>query len=164
MAFWCVDSGEPVQPPFKLRNSKWCSVSSSTLRIFKRLVMALIRLRVCAGWSKALLVIHTTFLEIPCHGSYDIFQSVNNSMIFSNQSITKVLIRLNQCAGLSAPFMFANPWRQVFSRLSPISLTPITNLLAFQQAIIQSYCNWALASRLNILWVLSYWLDSICSF
>ena len=24
----CVDSDEPVQPPFKLRNSKWCSVSS----------------------------------------------------------------------------------------------------------------------------------------
>ena len=23
-----VDSDEPVQPPFKLRNSKWCSVSS----------------------------------------------------------------------------------------------------------------------------------------
>ena len=26
-----VDSYEPVQPPFKLRNSKWCSVSSITL-------------------------------------------------------------------------------------------------------------------------------------
>ena len=23
----CVDSGKHVQPPFKLRNSKWCSVS-----------------------------------------------------------------------------------------------------------------------------------------
>ena len=23
-----VDSDEPLQPPFKLRNSKWCSVSS----------------------------------------------------------------------------------------------------------------------------------------
>ena len=27
----CVDSDEPVQPPFKLRNSKWCSVSSLTI-------------------------------------------------------------------------------------------------------------------------------------
>ena len=27
----CVDLGEPVQPPFKLRNSKWCSVSSYTV-------------------------------------------------------------------------------------------------------------------------------------
>ena len=26
-----VDSDEPVQPPFKLRHSKWCSVSSLTL-------------------------------------------------------------------------------------------------------------------------------------
>ena len=29
----CVDSDEPVQPPFKLRNSKCCSVSSLTLNI-----------------------------------------------------------------------------------------------------------------------------------
>ena len=27
----CVDSDKPVQPPFKLRNSKWCSVSSFTV-------------------------------------------------------------------------------------------------------------------------------------
>ena len=26
-----VDSDEPLQPPFKLRNSKWCSVSSLTV-------------------------------------------------------------------------------------------------------------------------------------
>ena len=26
-----VDSDEPVQPPFKLRNSKWCPVSSVTI-------------------------------------------------------------------------------------------------------------------------------------
>ena len=26
----CVDSDEPVQPPFMLRNSKWCSVSRLT--------------------------------------------------------------------------------------------------------------------------------------
>ena len=32
--------------------------------------MALIRLRVCAGWSEPLLVAHTTLLEIPCCGSY----------------------------------------------------------------------------------------------
>ena len=29
--FTSVDSDEPVQPPFKLRNLKWCSVSSLTL-------------------------------------------------------------------------------------------------------------------------------------
>ena len=27
-----VNSDEPMQPPFKLRNSKWCSVSSLTVR------------------------------------------------------------------------------------------------------------------------------------
>ena len=27
----CVDSDRPGQPPFKLRNSKWCSVSSLTI-------------------------------------------------------------------------------------------------------------------------------------
>ena len=29
--FTSVDSDEPVQPPFKLWNSKWCSVSSLTV-------------------------------------------------------------------------------------------------------------------------------------
>ena len=33
-------------------------------RIFQRLAMALIRLRVCAGWSEPLLIAHTTLLEI----------------------------------------------------------------------------------------------------
>ena len=35
-----------------------------------RLAKALIRLRVCAGWFEALLVVHTTLLEISCRGSY----------------------------------------------------------------------------------------------
>ena len=39
-------------------------------RIFMRLAKALIRLRVCAGWSEALLVAHTTLLEISCRSSY----------------------------------------------------------------------------------------------
>ena len=38
-------------------------------RILKRLAKALIRLRACAGWSEALLVAHTTLLEILYHGS-----------------------------------------------------------------------------------------------
>ena len=64
-----VDSLEPVQPPFKLRNLEHCSVSGFTLRIFKPLAKALISLHVCAGWSEPLLVAHTTSLEITCHGS-----------------------------------------------------------------------------------------------
>ena len=45
------------------------SKSLKSHRIFKRLAKALIRLRVCAGWSKALLVAATTLLEISCRGS-----------------------------------------------------------------------------------------------
>ena len=40
--------------------------------IFKRQAKALIRLRVCAGWSEPLLVAHTTMLEISCRGSNNI--------------------------------------------------------------------------------------------
>ena len=53
--------------PFKLRNSNWCLVSH---RIFKRLAVALIRLRICAGWSEPMLVAHTTLLEISLRNMY----------------------------------------------------------------------------------------------
>ena len=46
--------------------SQWLN----THRLCKRLAKALIRLRERAGLSEALLVAHTTLLEIPCHGSY----------------------------------------------------------------------------------------------
>ena len=60
-----VDLDQPVQPSFTLRNSKWCSVSSLTvIKIFKPQTKALIRLRIYAGWTEALLVAHTTLLEI----------------------------------------------------------------------------------------------------
>ena len=66
-----------MQPPLKLRNYKWLSVYSLTLiRVFKRPAKALIRLRVCAGWSEQLLVTQT-LLEISCHGSYASSHSLN---------------------------------------------------------------------------------------
>ena len=40
-------------------------------------------------------------------------------MILSNKQITKALIRLRKCAGWSAPLLFANLRRQVFSRPGP---------------------------------------------
>ena len=40
-------------------------------------------------------------------------------MILYNKRITKVPIRLCICAGWSAPVLFANPRRQVFSRRGP---------------------------------------------
>ena len=65
-----VDSDEPVQPPFKLRQF-------NSHRIFQRPAKALISLRVYAGWSELLLVAHTALLEISCHG-------LNNSVKASN--------------------------------------------------------------------------------
>ena len=41
----------------------------NTHRIFKPPAKALIRLRVCAGWSEPFLVAHTRLLKISCHGS-----------------------------------------------------------------------------------------------
>ena len=35
--------------------------------VFKRLAKALTRLRICAGWSKPLVLAHTTLLEIAAH-------------------------------------------------------------------------------------------------
>ena len=40
-------------------------------------------------------------------------------MTLSIKRITKALIRLRGCAGWSAPVLFANPGRQVFSRRGP---------------------------------------------
>ena len=40
-------------------------------------------------------------------------------MVLSKKPIAKALIRLHGCAGWSAPVLFANPWRQVFSRRGP---------------------------------------------
>ena len=61
-----VDSDKPVQPSFKVRNSKWYSVSSLTFIEYSSDYQRL--------WSdcisEALLVAHTTLLEISCRGSY----------------------------------------------------------------------------------------------
>ena len=40
-------------------------------------------------------------------------------MVLSNKRITRALIRLHVCTGWSAPLLFANPRRQVFSRQGP---------------------------------------------
>ena len=40
-------------------------------------------------------------------------------MILTKKRITKALIRLRGCPGWSAPVLFANPRRQVFSRRGP---------------------------------------------
>ena len=57
-----MDSDEPVQPPFKLRNSKWCSVRRLTLIEYK-------------ATSKGFAIAQTTLLEISCTGSIGILLS-----------------------------------------------------------------------------------------
>ena len=65
----------------------------NTHRIFKRLAMALIRLRLCAGWSESLLVAFTTLLEISCRGSYMFLSSDKN--VFS-KTTTELQTLLNK--------------------------------------------------------------------
>ena len=62
-----IDSDEPVQPPLKPRNSKWCSVSSLTLIKYSS-----DKQRLWSGWSESLLVARTKWLEISCTGSINI--------------------------------------------------------------------------------------------
>ena len=40
-------------------------------------------------------------------------------MIYSKKRITKALVSLRWCSGWSAPVLFTNPRRQIFSRRSP---------------------------------------------
>ena len=46
----------------------------------------------------------------------------SSDMMRSNKRITKTLIRLRGCAGWSAPLLFANRRRQVFSRRDPFGI------------------------------------------
>ena len=80
-----VGSEEPVQPPFKLRNSNDVHSVANGNSIFKRLAKALIRLCVCAGWSEHLLVANTTLLEISCCDSnckHVILPRENTNIVF----------------------------------------------------------------------------------
>ena len=55
------------------------SVAFNSHSIFKRLAKALIRLRVCAGWSEPLLVAHTTLLKISSFCHYAVKQQNNTA-------------------------------------------------------------------------------------
>ena len=73
-----------------------------------RLAKALIRLRVCAGWSEPLLVAHTTLLEISCRGSI-IDYSLNlkkicfASFIYGFNASVKNSVDLDQLASSEKP-------------------------------------------------------------
>ena len=51
-------------------------------------------------------------------------------MVLYLKRITKALIRLRVCAGWSAPVLFANPRRQVFSRRGPFIISVKCQLAA----------------------------------
>ena len=59
--------------------------------IFKRQAMALIRLRICAGWSEPLLVAHTILLEISCRGSYTMIKCYSTNSLFSEYTEWKCI-------------------------------------------------------------------------
>ena len=75
-----VDSDEAVQPTVKFRNTKCCSDSSLSHRIFKWLIKALISLHIHADWSEPLLVAYTILLEISCRGSYEVLIRVRTGL------------------------------------------------------------------------------------
>ena len=77
-------------------------------RILKGLAKALIRLRICAGWSEALLVAHTTLLEISCTGSNNF---VTHYKPIKWAFYTKVFILWNQ--KLRKLAKFRNWYKQV---------------------------------------------------
>ena len=76
------------------------SQSLNTHRILKRLAKALIRLRVCAGWSEPLLVAHTTLLEISCTGIHIITyentlsKSSNRSLLLKGRPLFLILQKM----------------------------------------------------------------------
>ena len=59
------------------------------------------------------------FSAIEISKKIEILRVASLDIILSNKRITKTLIRLCGCAGWSAPLLFANPRRKVFSRLGP---------------------------------------------
>ena len=55
-------------------------------RIMRRQAKALIRLRVCAGWSEPLLIAHATLMEISCRGSYTVYMEILKKILIPSVS------------------------------------------------------------------------------
>ena len=88
-----ADPDEPAQPPPspppRLRTQMTPRQQPNSHITLKRQAKAPIRLRACAGWSKALLVAQTPPSEIPCTGSDNIYrkkQKANNSKAKQSKS------------------------------------------------------------------------------
>ena len=76
-------------------------------------------------------------------------------MIPSNKRKTKALIRLRGCTGWSAPMLFANHRRQVFSRLGP------NKLWFFSLRSFQSMKRVWMLIKCNMMWHF-IWVFTIC--
>ena len=99
-----VDSDEPVQPPFKLRNSKWRSVSSFTIieysrdkqRLWSDCAYAQAGLRLC--WS------HIS----NCWKSHALAQMFYIKYLTMNRVQKNVIVWLRICTGYNLLAIFQN--------------------------------------------------------
>ena len=67
-------------------------------KVVKGLAKALIRLRVCAGWSESLLVAHTTLLEISSRGLFSCADS--KELVHNVDKSCFSVVRLSVCTHL----------------------------------------------------------------
>ena len=82
-----VDSDVPAVPFYSQELQMMVSQHLKDHRIFKRLAKALIRLCICAGWSEALLVAHTTLMEIPSRSSFAFCLLIHVGSLYCSQCI-----------------------------------------------------------------------------
>ena len=132
--------------------------------VFKRLAKAVIRLWVCAGWSEALLVAHTTLLQISCCGSYNLNEMLKqdlnrNSKTFPFPIIQGVILS----TVYSSNMIFPNKWKiwmtkyeidafvwSVFVCLLFVSLRPINNLSVIKGRV---FLGWT-STKLGLMFLL----------
>ena len=77
--------------------------------------MALIRLRICAGWSEPLRVTHFTLLEISCRGSYDYQMTKMAAMPMLGDNSSKTVSRNQRGKSLGS-------WYEIFLGLAQESV------------------------------------------
>ena len=98
------------------------SQSLNSRRIFKRPAKAQTSLRVCAGWSKALLVAHTTLLEISGHGSimFKLMEHLYFGITFAG-NVQYTCITVRKKANIRNRFCTLHAFNWVPKRLYPFN-------------------------------------------
>ena len=136
-------------------------------KIFKWLAKARIRLRVCAGWSESLLVAHTTLLEISslCVKYLEwtvtfIFGSAYAVETQKNHFNELKRIRSLNTLLKNYHFDFCK-WNEPVHEITKNVVCAISK--ASDQPAHTCCLIRAFASRLSILWLLSYWLNTFWS-